>query len=247
MSTYVEEDASTLLARQAKVHAKTFNPRYNRAHPGRPSIYPKGLYQLPPTWVWTDFGTVLTHLVDCVNDTSDFADSPTGLLGLKSTNVRPYELDLPQRWYVTPEDFDWWNRREVPLAGDIILTREAPMGNACILPEGVRVCLTQRLLVLRTDEAFVEAKYVLHYINSPHFQNQVLDVCRGLTTPHIRVKDAPRIRMPLAPRREQRRIVNCLNRLQARVEGVKDHQAATAAALDALLPSILDRAFKGEL
>jgi type I restriction enzyme S subunit len=245
--TDVKEDASILLARQAKVHAKTFNPRYNRAHPGRPSIYPKGLYQLPPTWVWTDFGTVLTHLVDCVNDTPDFADSPTGLLGLKSTNVRPYELDLSQRWYVTPEDFNGWNRREAPLAGDIILTREAPMGKACILPEGVRVCLTQRLLLLRTDETFVAAKYVLHYINSPHFQNQVLDVCRGLTTPHIRVKDAPRIRMPLAPRREQRRIVNCLDRLQAKVEGVKDHQAATAAALDALLPSILDRAFKGEL
>ena len=42
-------------------------------------------------------------------------------------------------------------------------------------------------------------------------------------------------------------IVAYLDDLQAKVEAVKQHQAATAAALDALLPSILDRAFKGEL
>ena len=41
-------------------------------------------------------------------------------------------------------------------------------------------------------------------------------------------------------------IVAYLDDLQARVEAVKQHQAATGAALDALLPSILDRAFKGE-
>jgi len=46
---------------------------------------------------------------------------------------------------------------------------------------------------------------------------------------------------------EQRRIVAYLDDLQARVDAVKQHQAASAAALDALLPSILDKAFKGEL
>ena len=36
-------------------------------------------------------------------------------------------------------------------------------------------------------------------------------------------------------------------RLQAQVDALKRLQAETAAELDALLPSILDRAFKGEL
>ncbi len=38
-----------------------------------------------------------------------------------------------------------------------------------------------------------------------------------------------------------------LDGLQARVEALKAMQAATAAELDALLPSVLDRAFRGEL
>ena len=46
---------------------------------------------------------------------------------------------------------------------------------------------------------------------------------------------------------EQRRIVAELDALQAEVDRLKALQAETAAELDALLPSILDRAFKGEL
>ena len=38
-----------------------------------------------------------------------------------------------------------------------------------------------------------------------------------------------------------------LDGLQAQVDALKRLQAQTSAELDALLPSILDRAFKGEL
>lgn len=46
---------------------------------------------------------------------------------------------------------------------------------------------------------------------------------------------------------EQRRIVTYLDELQAKVDALKRHQAETTAVLGALLPSILDKAFKGEL
>ena len=44
-----------------------------------------------------------------------------------------------------------------------------------------------------------------------------------------------------------RRIVAELDALQAEVDALKRLQAETATELDALLPAILDRAFKGEL
>ena len=46
---------------------------------------------------------------------------------------------------------------------------------------------------------------------------------------------------------EQRRIVAYLDGLQAKVDDLKKLQAETTAELDALLPSILDKAFKGDL
>jgi type I restriction enzyme, S subunit len=50
--------------------------------------------------------------------------------------------------------------------------------------------------------------------------------------------------LPLA---EQRRIVAYLDSLQAKVDALKALQGETQAELDALLPSVLDKAFKGEL
>ncbi|HEY5912049.1 MAG TPA: restriction endonuclease subunit S [Verrucomicrobiae bacterium] len=53
--------------------------------------------------------------------------------------------------------------------------------------------------------------------------------------------------IPVPPLPEQRRIVAELDALQAQVTALKRLQAETAAELDALLPAILDRAFKGNL
>jgi type I restriction enzyme S subunit len=46
---------------------------------------------------------------------------------------------------------------------------------------------------------------------------------------------------------EQRRIVVALDALQGKVDALKRLQAETAAELAALLPALIDRAFKGEL
>ena len=51
-------------------------------------------------------------------------------------------------------------------------------------------------------------------------------------------------RPPLA---EQCRTMAFLNELQTRVDMLKHRQAETQAELDALLPAVLDRAFRGEL
>jgi len=46
---------------------------------------------------------------------------------------------------------------------------------------------------------------------------------------------------------EQRRIVARLDEHQAKVGALKKYQVRTAEELDALLPSVLDRVFRGQL
>jgi type I restriction enzyme S subunit len=55
------------------------------------------------------------------------------------------------------------------------------------------------------------------------------------------------IRVPIPSLSEQRRILGELGALQSEVDTLKRLQSETAAELDALLPSILDHAFRGEL
>jgi type I restriction enzyme S subunit len=67
------------------------------------------------------------------------------------------------------------------------------------------------------------------------------------TLPIINQKRIGEFQIGIPPLEEQRRIVAELDALQDRVDGLKRLQSDTAAELDALLPAILDRAFKGEL
>ena len=69
----------------------------------------------------------------------------------------------------------------------------------------------------------------------------------GGAQPNISQKIIRDTKIPAPSLAEQRRIVAELDALQTEVDRLKALQAETAAELDALLPSILDRAFKGEL
>ena len=102
-------------------------------------------------------------------------------------------------------------------------------------------------MLLRADIETIEPSFLLHYLNGPIFQDQVKEHCRGLTTPHIRVQDAPNFLLPLPPKNEQIEIVRALDELQTEVTALRELQSETAAELDALLPSVLGHAFRGEL
>ena len=59
--------------------------------------------------------------------------------------------------------------------------------------------------------------------------------------------DLAGVKHPLPPIDDQRWIVEYLDELAGQVAALARLQSETASALDALLPSILDKAFKGEL
>ena len=70
------------------------------------------------------------------------------------------------------------------------------------------------------------------------------DTCRTYVVPKLQAAGWENEPHSIA---EQRRIVAELDALQAEVDALKRLQAETATELDALLPAVLDRAFKGEL
>ena len=75
----------------------------------------------------------------------------------------------------------------------------------------------------------------------------MIDKSRGDMIPHIVLREIRGFPVPAPPLEEQYRIVAQLDELQAKAHSVRRFQAETAADLDAMLPAILDRAFKGGL
>ena len=71
--------------------------------------------------------------------------------------------------------------------------------------------------------------------------------CREIGNQNLVLKFIREFPVPLPPLREQRQIVAQLDDLQTKADALKGLQAGTSTELDALMPSILDKAFRGEL
>jgi len=105
-----------------------------------------------------------------------------------------------------------------------------------------------KLIRLRADPKRIDPEFLVTALNSRTVRAQVEEL--GKTTAgNIGVSggNVKGFQLPLPPLPEQRRIVAELDALQEQVDALKLLQVETAAELDALLPAILDRAFKGEL
>ncbi|HME32439.1 MAG TPA: restriction endonuclease subunit S [Terriglobales bacterium] len=67
------------------------------------------------------------------------------------------------------------------------------------------------------------------------------------TLPIINQERIGAFEIAIPPIAEQRQIVSELDALQANADAVRQLQSETEVELDALMPSILDKAFRGEL
>jgi type I restriction enzyme S subunit len=70
---------------------------------------------------------------------------------------------------------------------------------------------------------------------------------RGDMIRHLVLREIRDLTVPVPPLSEQRRIVSELDLLQKRVEELKSLQAGATTELDALFPSVISKAFAGEL
>jgi type I restriction enzyme S subunit len=75
----------------------------------------------------------------------------------------------------------------------------------------------------------------------------MIDKSRGDMIPHIVLREIRAFPVPLPPLSEQHRIVAELTALESKIGTLESLQLETATELDAMLPSILDKAFKGQL
>jgi type I restriction enzyme S subunit len=237
-----EAELSALL----RDHGRAPVESYNTATPGRMITTPEQPFPLASGWKWTTLGSVCTHIVDCVNDTPDFSEERTPYIGLKTTNIRQNRLVLDRAWFLREDDFFRWSRRQRLQPRDVVLTREAPMGMVCQVPEQGDFALTQRMMMLRTNPNFVLPEFLKHVLNDAMLMEQANRRSRS-TPPHMRVGDVPSLAVPLTDIETQRRFVKAADRCWETASKVQHERADLAASLSRLEQSVLAAAFSGRL
>ncbi len=192
-------------------------------------------------------GKACETIIDNLHSNPTYADD--GPPCIRSPDVGWGSLDLVNARKTSEEEYQRRTARGEPTAGDIVLVREGGgTGKVALVRRGERFSLGQRVMMLRPKKDSVLPEFFLHQLLSPTIQeDQIAPLSKGSASPHLNIGALKEFRFQIPSLLEQRRIVAYLDDLQAKVGALKKLQAETAAELAALLPSILDKAFKGEL
>jgi len=205
-------------------------------------------YQIPGSWEWVRLGDLCSLITDGTHQTPKYTDE--GMMFLSAQNVKPYKFMPQDHRYVSHEDYLSYIAHAKPEKNDILMTRVGAMiGEAAVIDQDIDFAFYVSLCLIRPFKDCVYVPYLLHWLNSPYGakSSRKNTLGRGHSQGNLNLNLIRRFVLPFPPLNEQRRIVAHLDELQAKVDALKKYQAQSGQELDALLPSVLDKAFKGEL
>ena len=158
----------------------------------------------------TTLKDLCTLIVDCEHKTAPIQD--TGYPSIRTPNIGRGRLLLDGVNQVSDETYRLWTQREVPKPGDLILAREAPIGNVAIIPLGLKVCLGQRTVLIRPNDQKINAQYLTYLLLGDELQGRIQSQSNGATVHHLNMSDIRNLEIPPLPApRVQDRIASILS------------------------------------
>jgi type I restriction enzyme S subunit len=158
-------------------------------------------------------------IVDCVNKTAPVSELPTPYKMIRTSHIKNGFIKLTDEKCVDQETFEKWTRRAKLQRGDVLLTREAPLGSVAMIRDEENHFLGQRIMQYRTNEQSMVSEFLLYSFLSPMLQYQFASYGgTGSTVDHIRVPDCSNFEVPVPPLADQKAIAHILGTLDDKIE-----------------------------
>lgn len=186
---------------------------------------------------------ICANIVDCPHTTPEWTEE--GILCLRTTNIKLGYFDFTETQYVSDDTYHERTERLVPQEGDLIFTREGSVGDVAIVPANTKLCLGQRMMLMRTSERCLP-EYLLFFLISPFIRNYIKENIMGTTAPRMNIKDIKKFKIHVPPVEEQEEIIKVIKPLLQNDADSKE-LADIRYSIDMLKKSILGKAFRGEL
>lgn len=160
-------------------------------------------------------------VVDCPHATPKWKND--GVIVLRNQNIKCGRLDLSNPSFTDEGHYQGRVKRAVPQAGDIVITREAPMGDVCQIPKGLKCCLGQRQVLLRPDPKKIDGRFLLFALQSPYIQHQIgWSEGTGSTVSNLRIPVLEALKIPTPSLNLQLKIATILGALDDRIDLLRE-------------------------
>ncbi|CAK2555511.1 type I restriction enzyme, S subunit [Vibrio crassostreae] len=169
----------------------------------------------------------MINAMTTIGDIAEIYDGPHATP--KKINVGPYflsisslekgRLDLSKSAHVSEEQFTKWTKRVTPKENDLLFSYETRLGEAALMPGGVKACLGRRMGLLRAKPNKVHPDYLLYAYLSPFFQNVIKsNTIVGATVNRIALSEMAAFPIRIPSTEEQYFVSTLLKTIDKKIE-----------------------------
>ena len=205
-------------------------------------------YPVPGNWCWVHLQDVCTiPITDGTHKTPTYTDAANGIPFISSKDVTSQCINWENIKYITPDLHKELYARISPQNDDVLLAKNGTTGVAAIVDTSRVFDIYVTLALLRSNVHMILPRYLLNIVNSSVCKRQFNDHLTGIGVPNLHLRDIKATVIPLPPLAEQRRIVDRIESLFAKLDEAKEKAQAVIDGYEERKAAILHRAFTGEL
>jgi type I restriction enzyme S subunit len=142
-----------------------------------------------------------------------------GPIFLGISSLSKGRLDLNSVEHLSENDFIRWTRRVTPRVGDIVFSYETRLGEAALIPDGLRCCLGRRMALMRINPQQADSRFLLYAFLGPEFQALLRErTIHGSTVERIALIEFPSFPISVPGLFEQKAIARILGALDDKIE-----------------------------
>jgi len=178
---------------------------------------PSRFGDLPDRWSWLRLDDACEGVFDCPHSTPKLVSS--GPFVVRSQDIITGVFRTDQAARVSEETYRERTSRVVPARGDILYSREGTyFGIAAEVPEDTRVCLGQRMVLIRPRNGVIDFRFLRHWLNSPIMASRIHGYRDGSVAERLNLPTIRALPVVVPPLREQRAIAHILGTLDDKIE-----------------------------
>ena len=178
---------------------------------------PSRFGDLPPRWSWLLLDDACEGVFDCPHSTPKLVNS--GPFVVRSQDIITGAFRREQAACVSEETYIERTSRVVPTRGDLLYSREGTyFGIAAEVPERTRVCLGQRMVLIRPRAGVIDFRFLCHWLNSPIMASHIHGYRDGSVAERLNLPTIRALPVLVPPLLEQRAIAHILGTLDDKIE-----------------------------
>lgn len=206
----------------------------------------KWIGEIPEDWEKKKIKHLVHQIIDTEHKTAPFYQDGKYLV-VRTSNIRDGELILKDAKYTNYEAFKLWTRRGTPKYGDIMFTREAPAGEACLVPQDVNLCIGQRIVLFKVDKNKLNGQFGVYSLYAGVADQFISSLSQGSTVTHFNMSDIGNIPLVIPSIEEQENIVRYLGKETSKINQIINKVGKNINLLEEYKKSLIHHVVTGKV